>query len=87
MSKIYARFLTLVWLCIIDLSVIGNKVSVECSEFPRLLYFVPANPGNAYTINEKNQFTNRISNGWMFEADKRIKLIVYLLVEGINCSF
>lgn len=57
------------------------KLESNSQQFPKLLYFVPANNENTYTINEINPFTNRMKHGWLFESGKRIKLLFYLLVE------
>lgn len=53
--------------------------------FAKLLFLVPANKAVSYSINEVNQFTNQINHGWLFDSNKNIKLLLYLLVkERIN---
>ena len=70
--------------------IIFNAVRVNCESFlfesdeqkyPKLLYLVPANKQSTYSINEVNPFTSQLSNGWLFDSNKNIRLLLYLLVE------
>jgi len=78
---------------IISIFVIVLNQKINCNEllqanmeiFPKLLYLVPVNNEISYTINEANSYTNKITNGWLFDSDKKIGLYFYLLVkEQIN---
>jgi hypothetical protein len=78
---------------IISIYLIVLNQKINCNEllqanmeiFPKLLYLVPVNNKISYTINEANSYTNKITNGWLFDSDKKIGLYFYLLVkEQIN---
>jgi len=46
---------------------------------------VPVNNKISFTINEANSITNKITNGWVLDSDKNIRLYFYLLIkEQIN---
>ena len=49
-----------------------------------VLYLVPENLDNVYTLNEKPMFGNGITNGWLLPAEVAITLNLYLYYDGTD---
>lgn len=71
------RFVSL----IISLLFLVNK-STQSDEvpFPHLMYMTPKEPG-AFTLNERNSFTQELNSGWILKENKKIDFLFYLFVE------
>jgi hypothetical protein len=73
---------------IISIYLIVLNQKINCNEllqanmeiFPKLLYLVPVNNKISYTINEANSYTNKITNGWLFDSDKKIRLYCLIYI-------
>lgn len=56
----------------------STKISVK------LLHLVQDNPDNAYQLNTRSTFTNKLLKSWMYEAEKELNLLFHILISNVS---
>ena len=49
-----------------------------------VLYLVPKDLDDVFTLNEKNTFGNDYTKGWILPSDEKLSIYLYLFYEGLD---